>query len=237
MSTHISRFATLGKGDSTHSYSPAHDEGHVDPGEFAANHLYLIEDGEVDVDLPEAFYGIDGLEVEDEADRFSDEAMEILNPTLMSRVDRKLFYDPPIRSDIEVAAENRKAWYTQRGRVCLYPDCESKVRYTKKVSFCERHQDSEDARYTNPGEFGETSSINPRLYGLNTVRKDRGLTQKVLGELSGLPPRRIEKFESGERGPSPEDRQTLARVLGTTESALLRHPELGVVRAVVWGWE
>jgi DNA-binding XRE family transcriptional regulator len=229
MSTCISRFANLGKGDSTHSYSPARDEGHVDPGEFAANHLYLIEDGEVDVDLPEALYGLDGLEVEDEADRFSDEAMEILNPTLMSRVDRELFYDPPIRSDIEVAAENRKAWYTQRGRVCLYPDCESKVRYTKKVSFCERHQDSEDARYTNPGEFYESSSINPRVYGLSTVRRDRGLTQKGLSELSGLSTRRIEKFESGERGPSLDERCVLAEILGTTESTLLLHPERGVM--------
>ena len=159
--------------------------------------------------------------------------MESENSTRKSR----LYREERIRSDKKVAAKNWEAWYTQRGRVCQYPDCESKVRYTKKVSFCDRHEDSEVARYTNPGEFGETSRINPRVYGLSTGRRDRGLTRTDLSDFSGLPVRRIVKFESGERGPSPEDRQTLARVLGTTESALLRHPELGVVRAVVWGWE
>ncbi len=61
------------------------------------------------------------------------------------------------------------------------------------------------------------------------ARKAQNLTQAQLGELSGISERRIEKFESGERGPSLDERCVLAEILGTTESTLLLYPERGVM--------
>jgi hypothetical protein len=206
------------------NYSPSHDELHIDPSEFAENRLYMIEGGEYDFDLAERELA------EEELGTVPDESGET-NPTRLTREDRELFYDPPLRPDAEIASANRRAWYTQRGRVCLYPDCGAKVRYTKTISYCEAHQDSEVARYTDPGEFYETNRINPRVYGLKKARTDRTLSRISLAEVAGINPRRIQRFEVtlDDAGPTPEERKALAGVLDVPESELLRDPDLGVM--------
>jgi hypothetical protein len=214
------------------SYHPSMDEEHVDPNEFAANHLYVSEGDEFDVDRSEDL-DLDVLDEDLQPDEvvLVQEALESLNPTRMTREDCELFYDPPIRSDAEIASANRRAWFTQRGRTCLYPDCADKVRYTKKIYYCERHQDSEVARYTNPSEFYETQRIHPRVHGLKSAREYRSLSQVELSEFSGIGYRRVKRFEQMKDafGPTAAERRILAEVLGTTESELLRHPERGVV--------
>jgi hypothetical protein len=206
------------------NYSPSHDELHIDPSEFAENRLYMIEGGEYDFDLAER-------ELAEEVLGTVPEESGETNPTRLTREDRELFYDPPLRPDAEIASANRRAWYTRRGRVCLYPDCGAKVRYTKTISYCEAHQDSEVARYTDPGHFHETNRINPRVYGLKKARTDRTSSRIALAELAGIDPRRIQRFEVtlDNAGPTPEERKALADVLEGPESELLRDPDLGVM--------
>jgi hypothetical protein len=72
------------------NYSPSHDELHIDPSEFAENRLYMIEGGEYDFDLAERELA------EEELGTVPDESGET-NPTRLTREDRELFYDPPLR--------------------------------------------------------------------------------------------------------------------------------------------
>ena len=121
--------------------------------------------------------------------------------------------------DFDVAARNYALYQTQRGRTCEYPDCEEKIRYTRIVPICGRHENTEFAECHPTAEPG--SSVRPRLPGLRDARREAGVTTRGIASLCGRSHKWAQQVDRGRDGVPHDLRRKLAEALSVTEAELL----------------
>jgi hypothetical protein len=142
-----------------------------------------------------------------------------LEGTRLSRVHDAALFDPDPDPDFRVAERNRHNYRTRRGRICEYPGCEAKVRYTNDVPICGAHEKTEFAECHPAAEPG--SAIYPRLFGLRAARKRRGMRASEVALICGRSVKWAEQTERCRNGVPHEIRRLLAEVLNVSEAELL----------------
>jgi hypothetical protein len=144
---------------------------------------------------------------------------------LMEEVPGMSVFDPaeevPTLEDYEVAERNYRNFYARRGRICRYPGCENKIRYTRDVPVCSEHELTEFATCLPEAHTTRGRRPNPRLNGLAEARIQANLEKHELALLLGRPARWVHDAERGRVGVSDKTRGEIAAVLGVSESFLL----------------
>jgi hypothetical protein len=128
--------------------------------------------------------------------------------------------DRPARWDHEVARDNMRAWERKRGRVCAYPDCDTKVRYSRPRPFCSLHELTPVAQQIGkPGPI-PGANVAPKTPGLRAIRKAKKIPTKELAPLVGRSVIWLQRAERGAHGVPDEVRAKLCEVLGVSEAEL-----------------
>jgi hypothetical protein len=126
-----------------------------------------------------------------------------------------------IRSDYDVTMDNYRLYKTRRGRICEYPGCETKVRYTREFPFCAQHETSEFASCGMEAASREGWQSYPTLPGLRAARARAKVTQARVDEALGHHRTWTDRAERRLFGVSHEDRGKLAKLLSVSEAELL----------------
>lgn len=126
----------------------------------------------------------------------------------------------PARWDHEVAAENKRSYERQRGRVCKHYGCNTRVRYSKRVPFCSRHELTERAqRGGKPGPI-PGMNLSPKVPGLRALRKARKVATSELAPRIGRSVVWVQRAERGVIGAPDDVRAKICQVLGVSEEEL-----------------
>lgn len=121
--------------------------------------------------------------------------------------------------EIEDLNRNSERYRQQRGRVCEYPGCEAKIRYTRTIPCCVKHEDTEFAACLPQAEPGAARA--PRLYGLRAARIKGGLGTQEIARVCGRSHKWAQQAERPRNGVPKEIRALLAITLNVSEAELL----------------